>query len=131
MFEFAYGACNTFQSVGILLCWGRRVNENSVGMYKECYSIDVVEGNLQQKNHSSSGYSHHKSSLASYKGFPFVTGGYDGLKTEIYRFDWTAWIEKPDFPAQYTSPQSRYVKYNRHFVDYTCVTMMEYIDIIC
>ena len=106
-FDFEYGACNTFSTAGILLCWG---TEN-----RKCYSFEIFNGKLREQIHSSSKYSHHRGSLASYKGSPFITGGFDGLKTEIYRFDSMEWTEKTDFPIQYTSRPNanKYVKYER------------------
>ena len=105
-FYFEFGACYTFPSVGILLCWGRWSS-------KECYLIDVIDGNLRQRKHSRSGYTHNGGSLATYKGLPFITSGHGSLKTEIYRFDSTEWIDKADFPTQFTSKTNEYVKYGR------------------
>ena len=114
MFDFEYGSCNTFPSVGILLCWGKKILANLEDpLNKECYLIDIIEGNLRQRKHSWSIYTHHSGSLATYKGFPFITGGSDDLKTEIYDFDSLEWINKADFPTQYTLNTNTYVKYGK------------------
>ena len=77
-------------------------------LMNECFSIDEFDKKLRQNGpHSRSSYSHHKGSLASFKGSPFITGGLDGgLKTELYRGR-KQWIAKPDFPTQYTNHQNR------------------------
>ena len=114
VFDFAYGACNTYL-FGILLCWGTRIQGNSGNSrtaLKECYSINDFDNKLRQRKHSWSRYSHHDGSLASYKGSPFITAGSDGLKTELYRVDWMEWIAKADFPTEYTDDVPRYVTDN-------------------
>ena len=81
-------------------------------MNKECYSINDFNKKLRQRKHSEPKYSHHKGSLASYKGSPFITAGHDGLETELYRVDWMEWIVKTDFPTEYTDNVPRYVTDN-------------------
>ena len=43
-------------------------------------------------------YDHKNSRLAHYFGNPFVVGGTENTKTEVYDFDYETWVELPSFP---------------------------------
>ena len=91
-FDFVNGACNTFSSIGILFCF-------AINAPKECHSMTVSSnGTISIKKELSSNYAHEKVSLGSYRGRPFVTGGYKHSKTEILNTDSFMWESKSDFP---------------------------------
>ena len=43
-------------------------------------------------------HDHKNSRLAHYFGNPFVVGGTENTKTEVYDFDYETWVELPPFP---------------------------------
>ena len=105
-FPFAYGACNSFSKLGILFCFGNDA-------FQECHSMKISKnGTHTIKKETSSEYEHaFVLSLASYKGWPFVTGGYNIVygdiknKTELLNINNMKWATKADFPTnRYSGP---------------------------
>ena len=101
-FEFAYGACNTFEWFGILLCFPQGSQKTDTA--KRCSAFQISEDNtILITEEASSNYSHQWVSLGSYRGLPFVTGsgryrGADHSKTEILYKKTNKWESKTDFP---------------------------------
>ena len=95
-FDFGFGACNSFSKFGILFCFGLAATQ-------ECNSLNISKtGTLTIKKEISSKYEHQDvSSLASYRGSPFVTGGYNPNhnKTELLNINTMQWETKAEFSA--------------------------------
>ena len=118
-FEFSSGGCNTF-SFGVMLCFSAENQQR--GSAHQCHSWVMTLTNIKLQNKLSSfdGTTFHTEessifphlitrSLGSYRGSPFVTGGWPGgLETEILNYGTNTWVQGDNYPF---SNNGQYVWY--------------------
>lgn len=86
------GGCNTF-SFGVMLCFPK--THFREGSLRECHSFD---GATFKAEESSLFEHHHVGSIGNYRDSVFVTGGHEGLQTEILNYGTSTWVQSADFP---------------------------------
>ena len=93
---FFDGVCKTFRHGKAHKTWMCFAHEGT----NRCQSFD----GLNFATEASSSYSHScTNNLGSYNEAPFITGGLESLKTEMYEPIFGRWIVTADFPFAFES----------------------------